>query len=238
MNKNNIDLQTVKFLYAKYKTYILSGIAIFVSFLLFLNVIIPQIQNFFDTQSQIKIENEKLVVLRNNLNSLSNLDEPTLDYQLQVTSDALPDSKDFAGILNGVSIAAGKAGVFLGDFDFQVGDISSKISSGNKFPSLQLVLSLNAGALDTSRFITELYKTVPLVEVKNIQISGSHSSVTAVFYYKSFPSLKAVDTDPVFLLSAKDLSLVKDLGTWNNPKNISNNIPTSPEASSSAAPSR
>ncbi len=234
MNKNNIDLATIKFLYDKYKTYVFSVIIIFVSLALFLKAIIPQIQNFFDIQNQVKIENEKLTVIKKNLSSLSNLNESLISYQLQVSSDALPSSKDFAGILNGVSISAGKAGVFLGDFDFQVGDISKVTAGDNKFPSLQLVLSLNAGVSDTVRFITELYRTVPLAEVKNVQISGNHSSITTVFYYKPFPSLNVKDSDPVFLISDKDLSLIKNISDWNNPNNIKNNLPQALEASKSA----
>lgn len=234
--KNNLDIATIKFLYEKYKDYIVSVSIIFVCFILFLNVIIPQFQRFLDLREESEAEFKKLNILRENFNILSNLDESSVDINLGKASSALPNVKDFAGILNGVSIAAEKSNVFLGDFDFQVGDIS-KVSSGiNNFPSLQLNLTLNSGVTDTMRFIKELYRTVPLSEVTEVQINGSRSQLSTVFYYKPFPPANISDTVPIIPFSAKGSQIIKDISSWNFPRSFID-LPSSPSSSESASES-
>src|ERR1035437_2119042 len=160
--KVNIDSTTFWFLYRRYKEYLLPVGVIIACVLLSLLVIIPQFQNFLNTQQQAKAESNKLVILKNNLNFLTNMDESQMDSQLQIVSGALPPNKDFEGILNGISVAANKAGVFLGDYEFQVGEITKPSLNIQSFPSLQLSLTINGGVSGVTRFMTELYKTFPL----------------------------------------------------------------------------
>ena len=214
--KVNIDSTTFWFLYRRYKEYLLPVGVIFVSILLFLFVIIPQFQNFLDAQQQSKAEANKLVVLKNNLNLLTNMDESQMDSQLKVLSGALPSNKDFEGILNGISAAADKAGVFLGDYEFQVGDITKPSLNIQSFPSLQLTLTIYGGVGGVTRFMSELYKTVPLSEITDVKVTSNISEITAVFYYKPFPPLGFNNSAPIIPVSQQGLSIVGNLSSWNN----------------------
>jgi len=214
--KINIDSTTFWLLYRKYKEYFLPVGMILVSILLFLLVIIPQFQNFLDTQQQVKVESKKLALLKNNLNLLTNIDESQMDSQLQVASVSLPPNKDFEGILNGVSVAANKAGVFLGDYDIQVGDITKPSLNIKSFPSLQLSLTINGGVNGATRFMTELYKTVPLSEITNVKVTNTTSEITALFYYRPFPPLGFNDSVPITPVSQAGSSIIVNLSSWNN----------------------
>ncbi len=220
MNTNkkvNIDSAMMKFLYVKYKQYLLPAGVIAVCAFLFIFVIIPQFQNLLSAQQQAKVEANKLAILRNNLNLLSNLDETQLNTQLQIVSTALPPGKDFAGILTAVSIAANRSGVSLGDYQFQVGDITKPQEPGAvSFPYLKLVLTINGGINGVTGFITELYKTAPLSEVTSVRVSSATSEVTAYFYFRPFPPLGFNDNVPVTIVSPQGLATITNLSSWNN----------------------
>ncbi len=218
MNKKvNIDAVAFKFLYAKYQQYLLPAGVIAVSAILFIFVIIPQFQNLLSAQQQAKVEANKLAILRNNLNLLSNLDETQMNTQLQVVSATLPPGKDFAGILTAVSIAANRAGVSLGDYEFQVGDITKPQQDGIvSYPYLQLVLTINGGVSGVTGFITELYRTAPVSEVTSVKVSSTNSQITAFFYYRPFPPLGFNDNVPVTTVTPDGLTTIANLSSWSN----------------------
>ncbi len=245
MNKKvNIDAATLRFLYIKYKQYLLPGGVIAACVLLFIFVIIPQFQNLLSAQEEAKIETNKLNVLKNNLNLLTNLDPGQLNSQLQTVSAVLPADKDFAGILYAVSAAADRAGVSLGDYQFQVGDITKPETQGiNSLPYLQLVLSINGGTSDVTRFMQELYKTAPISEVTDVEIGPAVSRITAYFYYRPFPPLGYNDSTPITVVSPEGLNTISNLSSWTNVNGVSNvsNQPTatpspSPASAASASP--
>ena len=239
MNNNkkiNIDSATLNYLYHKYKEFLLPVGIIFACILLFVFVIIPQFQNMLDSQQQAKAETGKLEILRNNLNLLTNLDQAQLDSQLQVASSALPSGKDFFGILTGISAAANNAGVTLGDYSFQVGNITNPASGGiQSFPSLEVDLTVNGGTKGVTEFMSQLYKTVPLSEVTNVVLSNTSSQLTVLFYYRPFPPLGFNDSAPVQVISPMGLSTFTTISSWNNINNqpqasFQNTAPASPSA--------
>jgi len=232
--KVNIDSTTFWFLYRRYKEYLLPVGVIFVCILLFLLVIIPQFQNFLDTQQQAKAEASKLAILKNNLNLLTNIDETQTNTQLQIVSGALPPNKDFEGILNGISIAANKAGIFLGDYEFQVGDITKPSLNIQSFPSLQLSLTINGGVSGVTQFMTELYKTFPLSEITDVKVSNTISDITLLFYYKPFPSIGFSDSAPITPISQAGTAIIANLSSWNNIVRASQTVTQPSPASSSA----
>ena len=214
--KVNIDAATFRFLYIRYKEYLLPVGVVIACVLLFIFVIIPQFQNLLDTQQQAKIESNKLAVLKNNLNLLTNLNESQLDSQLKVVSKVMPPEKDFGGILNGVSLAANKSGVLLADYEFQVGNINKPELIIQSFPSLKIVLTVNGGVADVGKFLEELSKTAPLSEVTDIKVNTANSQVTALFYYRPFPPIGFNDTAPINPISPQDVSTINNLSLWNN----------------------
>ncbi|MCL5019479.1 MAG: hypothetical protein M1426_03235 [Patescibacteria group bacterium] len=232
--KVNIDSTTFWFLYQRYREYLLPVGVIFACILLFFLVIIPQFQNFLDTQQQVKAESNKLIILKNNLNLLTNMDESQMDSQLQIVSGALSSNKDFEGILNGISVAANKAGVFLGDYEFQVGDITKPSLSIQSFPSLQLTLTIYGGVSGVTRFMIELYKTVPLSEITDVKVSSTTSEITALFYYKPFPPLGFNNSAPINPVSQQGLSTIANLSSWNNAVRVNQAVVQPSPASSSA----
>src|SRR6266700_1937627 len=103
--------KSVRFWYFRYKDsayYHLSiiGVIALVSFFLIIKLILPQVQSWFSIRDEVIATNDKLTVLRNNINLVNNLDRNLLTSQVETSSTALPAQQDFAHILSALSHAA------------------------------------------------------------------------------------------------------------------------------------
>lgn len=236
--KINLDVNVLDVIYKKYKKFIPPFGVIAVSVLLFLFIIIPQIRNYFALLGQVNAENQKLLVLKNNQNFLTTLDENKLSDQVKIVSSALPSDKDFMGALYALSAVSAKTGVLLGNYSFDVGELGEK-NTGTDLPFSTITIQLNAQVLNTLKFIKELYQTVPLAEVTKINVNQGVSQITIDFYYLSVPASGTLDeTVPLSSLTQKQTAMINKLSTWNNATNINPilSLPISAPASASGNP--
>lgn len=231
--KFNVDFNTIIILYRHYKDYLLPIFVILGSFLVFLLIVIPQVQQYFVSKQELELETQKLQVLKNNYNFLASLDQSEEETQLNTLSTALPPGKDFAGVINAISASSANTGVLVGDFDFQVGDLSLVSQGVSAYPSLQITVNLTGNALSLATFMSQLYKTVPLSEVTSIKVNQTASVLTILFYYKPFSGVNINNETPIIPLSQKEQSLVSDILQWDSNTSISSLI--SPTSSSSGA---
>jgi hypothetical protein len=222
MNKKvNVDKDAIKLLFSRYKNYLVPLATILLCVALFIYVIIPQVQNIQALQIQEKEEARKLEILKNNLNLLYSLDSTTLDNQLKLVAKALPVDKDFIGILSGVAIASSKSKATLGDYGFQVGDISKAPTSAKGIPGLELTLTVNGGLNTIIDFIKELKRTLPLSEIKSINLASNSTTLTTFFYFKPLPPVKIKDDSPLSPLSSSVLEVINNLSSMNNSSVVS-----------------
>lgn len=214
--KVNLDINGPLTLY-RYKNYLLPLVVILVCVLLMFFIIIPQIKQYFASQEELKTEKQKLNVLKNNYNFLSNLDEAKSDADLSTLSLALPPNKDFVGMLGAISQVAAKTNVQVGNFEFSLGNLSSVSSQGlTAYPSIKININLSGDAESINKLAAELYKTVPVAEVTSIKYTGNTAILVILFYYKPFTPQNVDDQTPVVPFSASDLALIKDIYSWNN----------------------
>lgn len=230
-----INETTFRILYFRFKPYLISSGVILVCIILFFEFIIPQVSNWFALRDEVIAEQQKIDVLSQNLNIITKINNSTLDKDIQVTTIALPSEKDFAAILNAVSNAATAANVSLGDYSFQVGNLSDTAIGSQT--NLQLILSIKGGIADVERYIQSLKTQVPLSDVTNIQInSASSSTLTTVFYFKPFPQLAFNSVTPLIGITAQDDQLISSLQSYGGESNTTGplTIPLPTQPSSAA----
>ncbi len=217
MKKNiTFDLQTFSAFYSTHKKYLTPILMIVVSIILVFAALIPQLNDLFTTLSRRSEEMRKLQIEKNNLTILNNINEDNLNAQLVTSLRALPSTKDFESVLTTISVAAGKSAVSLGNFEFKVGDLSKSVAGSGEFPSLGITLIVNDGAQGTNRFLTSLAQSLPLSEVKSIDINGNYSTLAIAFYYKSSPVIKNTPDSPIVPVSAKQTETLNQLTSWSN----------------------
>lgn len=228
MNKKiNFDINALKLLYSRYKGLIIPFFVIFISLLLFIKFIIPQIQGLLAARQEIKAANDKLSVMKNNFNILNSLDDAMLENQFQVVSNALPSTKDFNGILNALSIASAKTGASLGSFSFKVGDLSAIKDSAGKHLFLKLSLNVNGDINTVNNFINTLNNTLPLSEVTSVEMESKNSTLTITFYYKPLPPIIYSDDLPIAVISKNDSVLINKLFSFRKPSLSNSFVPAS-----------
>lgn len=223
MNKN-LDTQTLKDLYAAYKQFSVPIFMIIVSFFLIFFALIPQFQDLITTFSRRSEAAQKLQILENNLNLLKNTDQADLDSNLAVVLRALPAEKDFESVLTTISSVGNISGVSMGNFEFRVGDLAGTSSGNDAFPSLGITLIINDGVAGASRFMTNLAESLPLSEVKKIDINTDSTTLFLVFYYKSLSNVKTSSDVKMVPVSAKQSELLKQLLSWDDSRGLAPSI--------------
>lgn len=219
----NINSSTFNILYRKYKSFVLPSGIILACLFAFLLIVMPQVNSVLSARDQEKLETIKLQKLQNNLNVLNNLDQVELNTNLDSLSRALPSTKDFAGIISSISDKSVQAGVLLGDFSFNVGDLSTINAGVGSFPSLQINLSVTGSPDSIFSFIKLLYKSLPLVEISTVSSDGNSASLLVKFYYKSYPQGTISDETIVLPFSPKDIELIDKVTSWKT--DIASSIP-------------
>lgn len=234
--KTNVDIEAIKFLYKRYKEYLVPSLVIFICILLFFIIIIPQIKDLINISKQRDTELKKLKILKNNLNILANINSSVLDSQFDVISSALPPNKDFTGIITGISGAVQRSGVSLSDFEFAVGDLTETEVTSGEFPFLNTKLNIQSSYQQSADFITELFKSFPLAEITDVSLSGSSTEISVVFYYKPMPVIEIDNYKPIKILSKNNLDLINELSAWNSVSALNISFPASSTPAGSFSP--
>jgi Tfp pilus assembly protein PilO len=238
--KINIDVENIKILYKHYKAFLMPLGVILISILIIIYIIFPQIQQFFNSQSLVGIEQQKLDTIKANYSLLTSLDDAQIAANLKILSLALPPQKDFAGIIDAIAYVSAKTGVSVGNFEFSLGDLSASNFAGTAYPSTKLNINLKGDAKNIANFANEIVKTMPIAEVTSINISQNVGTLGVLFYYKPFPPQNVNDQDPITLLSGNQESLIKQVSAWNSAvSGVSFATPPTPataSASSSGSP--
>lgn len=213
MNKKiYVDLEVLKILYLKYRDYFLPAIAIILSWYLFIQIVVPKIQNFLTTKDIVLTDEQTLTVLTQNYNTIAQLDKNEEDKFLTIANKALPPQKDFAGILNAVSAAAVNSSVVVNDYSFPIGDINAINSVGKPNQSIQVTLVIKGDTNHTKAFISSLSKTLPLSEIVSLNVvEETTSTITANFFYVPLSRVNFVDTNSLPTLNQAQKKLLNDL---------------------------
>lgn len=215
MNKRaTFDQSTIRIVYYQYRDYIVCVVVIVVCIFLIMQFIVPHVVTLQKERGEEAAYRQRIATLRENVSVLANVDENTLLQQFQIASSALPPGKNFAGVLESIAVAARTARVSVGDYSFEVGDLSTesaKLAAAKPF--LQLTLTITGDIGGANRFIESLMQQMPLSEVLSLSTGGSSSSLTTVFYYKPF--VIASDgfdlTKPLSPLSQEETRLLEEL---------------------------
>ncbi|GEM_PF-1231051 len=200
--------------YLQYKDIILSSLVIVVCFVLMLWVIFPQIQEWFSLKDEESQYQQRIGILKQNITFLTGLNNQSLDSEVQLATTALPSDKDYLGVLQSISDTAIISRVAIGDYGFQVGELSAKPVLLSERPSLKILLTVGGDLPSTKIFIKELSQRFPLAEVTSIETTGQASTLTILFYFKNYSSDKVDDTVAIRPVSAGNKQLLAQLQTW------------------------
>jgi cell division protein FtsB len=235
MNIIQPDESQIKQVLLHYKKFYISFGIILVCIGLLFWVIIPQIQQYTNQNTQVQDVKERIAILQKNVSFIASVNDEQQTSQLQTTTQALPEDKDYAGILYAVRTASSKSGVGIGDFTFNIGELSAKNVITKTTPFVLMNLNVLGDPSSVSRFLTELAKSFPLSNVTEIHLNNRFSNIIVLFYYKPIPSLRVNYTQPVMPTSPSNQALLDTLTGWHAEKSTFDLVAPI-ESSGSASP--
>lgn len=208
------DRSGLRLLYYQYKEYVTPLLIALLSVVLLIVFVVPQTSSFFAMKNEENVYRKKVSMLKSNVAFLSGLGDAALDTQFVTVSKALPAEKDFSGILNALSSSASIANVGLGDFTFEVGDLSTKSAEPSKRLPLEITLNLTADVEGTKRFLKELSEKLPLSEVISVHLAARYATVKTIFYYKPFIAKRFDSSASIKGLSSTEKKYLEQISSW------------------------
>ncbi len=228
----------VRYFYSRYKdskyySFSIFSLVIFVCSILLMGVVIPQLNKYFSIRQEVSVKQEQLRIMNENINFINKIDRSSLNRQLEIATIALPAEKDFDGILNAISDSSIRAGVTFSDFNFSVGDISSKSANeadnsqavsdpaagaagdwDTNSPSIKLIVSIRGDINRVKLFLKEISEKLPLSEIQSIDSDDTNTEVEIKFYYKSYPEIKFQESTPLAPIALEKTQLIERLALW------------------------
>lgn len=193
-----------------YYTVGISGIVMFVSFLLVIFVIIPQINHVLSVQREIESAEKNISVMEENQRYIASVGRSQEEEQTEVVLSALPLNRDYAGVYNAIVKASQESGVGLSDFQYQVG-ASEGAGEGNSVSGMRVGLSLTGGPQSVQSFMKSLQDTLPLSEVRLVSGDDSLANVEVYFFHGGEQIIQIDPKSPLSPLSSEKSQLLKEL---------------------------
>jgi len=234
--KKNLSLgpYAIKELYLKNKDIIIPLFIILVSAILLFKFVMPQISSFVDSRSQRDEALKQLAILQDNYNYVSGLNDSVITSDTDTLTKALPLEKDFGGVLSAISSASIKSGVAVGNFEFQVGDITKPSTNVAGKASMQLLINVQADSAGVINFLNRLSESLPISEVTSIDFNGGNAGITVLFYYRPFNKETISDTSVLKKQTKADEDLIVKLSGWKDNESLFT-LPIQGNATPSAA---
>ena len=180
-----------------------------VSFLVFCFFILPQLESWFSINNEVKATQQKITIMRENSIILQNMNSFNVQGDFSVATKALPNDKDFAGILDAIEQSASVSNVLLNDYEFYIGAVSGRSSAPI---SVDLTLQGNVDGMTT--FLYQIERKLPLVQVRNINISDNKGQIELEFYTKPFTPLQVSYSDQFSGISQEQRNVLDTLRGW------------------------
>lgn len=223
--KNFINDSNLRIVYYRYKLFLYPVGIIVICLFIFFQFIIPQFQQFFILQTEITDNTQKLNLMKQNLDSLSLIDENSLNTKLRIVTSAVPAAKDYIGILSSISNAANSSGISISDYSFQVGDLNASTSTD---PTVPLTFTLTGKIEQVESFLVALKKQIPLSTIKELSITDpTTTQITMQFYAKPFASISVDDTQTLRPLSPNEEDTINQISGYLNQNTSGTTSPTS-----------
>lgn len=206
--------------YRKYKTALLP-IAIFIlALFIVLRIALPQFSNIATTNEAIKQQEKETTIFKKTLSTLNTFNSSQVDSDLSTATLALPTSKNIVAIFSSLSNVSARTNTTIKSFSLKVGDLYSKKTSTTSAPPAQspflavTVSVTSPTSTDLVKFSQEIQNSLPLAEVKMININEPNGTFEINFFYKP-TNLSAISLNHnVAPLTPKEKQLIDKLSSW------------------------
>jgi hypothetical protein len=227
MNNNfYFGRNSFRFIYFRYKdspyyAFVVIGVCIIVSIMLFAWVIIPQFNKWFSIRNEVIATQQKIQTVKDNINFMNTINTSFLDTQLNTATAALPAEKDIGSILSVLTQASQNSGISLENYSFELGDIASTSGRQNTaavygLSSVNVTLITRGSINKIQDFIKNVQQKLPLSEVTQVEGDSDSVSLTLTFFQKGFNRLALDAEQPYPKIDGANNAVLNQLSSWNS----------------------
>lgn len=193
----------------------------FATFFVLFRVVLPQWSDISDAQALLTTKSSTIAAKEASLNLLRSLPDEKVNSDFELATTALPLKKDIVLIYNQLNSVASRVKVQLGGFSVRIGGIyetekakPARATVGG-IPGINILVSVSGENENIRKFASELYKSIPLVQINDIDVGNKDARYDVVFYYKPIVVLpKNVDTAALTPLNAVEEKQLEELASW------------------------
>jgi len=211
------SLDDIRLLYFKYKDSVgftigLALLLIGVTVLIFIQIALPQANNWFSIQKEVADTTSRITLLKANSAMLAAMDPAIVDRQFDLVSTALPFEKDYTGFITAIDTATLISGMRRDDYSFAVGNLSTKSAELSPNTVISVKIKITGDADKLLVFLQTMQKQLPLSEIVAVSLNSGGSNVEINFFFKYKPdNLQIPFTDPLRALTENHKRLLKTL---------------------------
>ena len=213
-------MQELNFIYKKHKNQLVPAALFLAAFFVIFRIILPQWSDIQNVKEELSKKNISIETLKSTLSVLQATPDATVDKNYELVTTALPVGKDIILIFNELNNAAQKASVKLGGFSLKVGGVYSKqkITITGKtvsgIPYLNILVKASGDTNKLKDFANVMYKSLPLIEIKTIDISKRDAQYDSNFFFNPIALRSSKANIPLTQIDAGENSLLKQLEGW------------------------
>lgn len=214
-------MKELEIIYKKRKQQLLPIIFGFAAVFVLFRIVFPQWTDIADTLNIMNVKSEEVKAKEATFVLLNSIPDEKINKDYATITTAIPTQKDIVLIYTELSSASNAVGVKLGGFNVKIGGIYStsttkpteKTISG--VPFMNIIVSVAGSGTSLSKFADKLYESVPLVEIKSVDIGKNDARYDVNFYFKPITvrpkesSGKALEA-----LTPQDSKLLEQLEKW------------------------
>lgn len=214
------DMQELNFIYKKHKNQLVPAVLFLAAFFVIFRIILPQWSDISNVNEELSKKNTSIEGLKSTLNVLQVTPDDVVDRNYELVTMALPVEKDIILIFNELNNAAQKSSVKLGGFSLKVGGVYSKQKTAvtgqtiSGIPYLNILVKANGDTDKLKDFANAMYKSIPLIEIKTIDISKEDAQYESKFFFDPIALQSNQANSQLTQLDAGENSLLKQLGDF------------------------
>jgi len=220
----NNQSSELKLLYVKYKQVLLAVGVLFVSLILILQFLIPQIDDWNIQRQQLALQEKKIAVMNNNISYLNSINKTRAARDFKTAITALPPQKDYEGILSSISNSAASSSIQLNDYSFSVGDIATLSATQPKSSvgEIKINITFKGSVPDTKKFVDSIYSSFPMATISNVIVGETSGSLQIAFLYSALPKVVLEVDQPLNGLNLKEAKTLTEISSWNSNTEFNN----------------
>lgn len=207
----------------KYRPNLVPIALYFFGFFIILQILIPQFSQFQVVKKELNDVKDDISLLEGSLETLSSLDDSSLDDTLSELERALPFDQDATLAISSFNTAALRSDVEIVGYVVSPGTIYKKsiekeesVSSRNdEVPYLEIELRVTADRIeDIVAFVTSLENLAPISEITEFSAKDTTGSFSLKFFYHPLNREAIAQRDTVAPLKATDIEVIEKIKSF------------------------